>query len=196
MSSWLLRAALICGPMLALASGLAFALHHALADLTTEASVAPSGQPPMPMPFDVLEFDPPPAAMFAELLERPPFSPTRRPPVEEEKPAPPLPEKPVEALPAGPEFVLVGVSLLTDGPARALLVAKEAERPIWLGKGESLEGWQLEAIEPSRIRLRQGTRQAIIELRRAGDVGPAKGLAPSRTNLAPGREIGTANRKP
>jgi hypothetical protein len=106
------------------------------------------------------EFQPPPQRQFNEISTRPLFFPSRRP----------------FALPAGAEaqaaaaaeptvaLELIGV-LLTDRQRAALLQPLGQADALWAREQQTVAGWLVEEIAADRVRLREGDRVEVIELR-------------------------------
>ncbi len=96
-----------------------------------------------------------PVEDFSEILDRPLFSPTRRPPaqgvVSVEAPEPEL------------QVTLVGV-IISSEEQIAIVRLKDADRFARLSVGDSLQGWILDSIEPSRVTFRRGDLEEHIEL--------------------------------
>ena len=98
----------------------------------------------------------PPLSDFAALSERPLFSRTRRPTLEDEA-------APVPVAQGGLEVVLTGV-IIAGEKRVALIVPKNAAKPVRLAEGERFQGWTLSEVETEGVIFRQGTRAQILEL--------------------------------
>ncbi len=110
---------------------------------------------------DLPVFEPPSPDRYADIIERPLFSPTRRPFVPDTNEAPV--EAPVQAEPAVP-LELIGVLITTE--RRAALVQPQGEsKASWVREGERFAGWSIEAIEDGQIRIRSGARSELVALR-------------------------------
>jgi hypothetical protein len=117
----------------------------------------------------------PPISDFADVLERPLFSPTRRP--AEARPAEPAP-----GLPSS--LILVGTVVSSEG-RHALIQHGEAASLQRVAVGDRFGGWTVEAILTDRVVLsRDGSREEIKPRARAAS-GPA---APPQVvpNVLPG----------
>jgi len=114
-------------------------------------SVGESAQAAMP------RYDLPPFEDFAELIERPLFSSTRRPISVDRAPAQ------VAASPQGLDITLKGVIVADDGKI-ALIVPRNAAKPVRLNEGQSFQGWTLSEVDAGGVIFRQGTRAQILEL--------------------------------
>jgi hypothetical protein len=104
-----------------------------------------------------------PPERWAAILERPLFHPDRRPrpePVPEPAAAAPAADPaPVAAVPAGlPAWSLLGTAI--DGAKSSALVRSPAlPHPVILRRGDTLEGWSVQAIGRGRVLLeRDGLR--------------------------------------
>jgi hypothetical protein len=159
------RPGLSCGLLLAVILALAVVLHRATAGLPmpveAEADLATE---PLPA-LHLLRFEPPRSTDFAELTDRPPFSPTRRPPaprpVARAEPTPPSPP------PAPPRFRLVGVGIPEGGGPGRVLIGREGTDAEWLKEGETIDGWRVVTVEPRRVLLhddRGDSRDMVLEL--------------------------------
>jgi hypothetical protein len=94
---------------------------------------------------------------LSPLFDRPLFSQTRRPPAEPD--TPPATE-PAAATP--PEFVLRGV-IVSPQSRRALLQTSGDGKLSRVREGETVEGWEVTAISPRKVTLRQA--ENVIEIR-------------------------------
>jgi hypothetical protein len=120
--------------------------------LTTSFPLAPTvtAAPPGTPLLELAKRPPPPRSPAADAVEqiaaRPLFSESRRPyvppavPIEEAAAEPSRPSSPLE---------LAG-TFLTETDQAALLVVS-GETPAWLRKGQLIEGWEIEAIEPDCV---------------------------------------------
>ncbi|MGD9511054.1 MAG: hypothetical protein AB7I59_00470 [Geminicoccaceae bacterium] len=184
------RPGLSCGLLLAVTLALAVALHRATAGLPMPAEPAADlATEPLPA-LHLLRFEPPPATDFAELTDRPPFSPTRRPPaprpVARAEPPPPPPP------PAPPSFRLVGVGIPEGGGPGRVLIGREGADAEWLWEGQTIDGWRVVTVEPRRVRLHDDHgdgRDMVLELliERQGARTPTRGgkaKAPIRPRAA------------
>lgn len=102
---------------------------------------------------------------FAGVVERPLFDQTRRPPppepVEEQVAA----AEPARVLEPPPALRLAGVVIV--GGDRVAVVQGPGAQPVRrLQAGVEVEGWTVDDIQPRAIRLRQGEREAVIDLPR------------------------------
>ena len=97
-------------------------------------------------------------------VERPLFSPTRRPPSVEEK-AVDVSETPTET---DPEFLLLGVTSGPEGSVARITTIDGTERHS-LRQGETIDGWQLQAVDPSSVTLtRQGETMVLTVFKGTG----------------------------
>lgn len=155
MTRWLVaRVAVTCGMMLGVSAALAVALHHATAGPPTRLGpvAEPASRERLPS-AELISFAPPSRDEFAELTERPPFSPTRRPPLPRIAIPPPPPAEP--APPPRPKIRLFGVGVLQNGEAGQALLARDGSgKAEWLREGDTIDGWRLLSVEPRRVRLR------------------------------------------
>jgi hypothetical protein len=126
--------------------------------LAPEVTAAPPPASPVDWTREPIEFEPPSRHELEEIAARPLFSPSRRPfvAVEEEAPL-----APVESL---PPVELIGV-LVTEQQRGALMQAAGEGEASWVREGNKIQGWDVEKIEDSRVRLRAGHRLETVELR-------------------------------
>jgi hypothetical protein len=129
----------------------------ALAPEVTAAAPASALPEAAPEPT---EFRPPPQRQFNEISTRPLFFPSRRPF------AAPTAEGALVAPVAEPAVVLelIGV-LLTDQERAALLQPAGEPGGQWVREQQTVAGWLVEEIAPDRVRLREGDRVEVVELR-------------------------------
>jgi hypothetical protein len=141
--------------LLLLCCGLSVAIYIGAREPMTLASVAAPAQalPPSapafaPDPGAV--FTMPPLSSFADVLARPLFSETRRRPkagmARDDKPA---------------DFTLVGI-VISPTERHALLSHGTPAQLEHVAVGQSVDGWTVTAIEPSRVLLAQGARETEI----------------------------------
>jgi hypothetical protein len=135
-------------------------------ELTGGVALAPevtAAAPPSAMPEaapEPNEFRPPPQRQFNEISARPLFFPSRRPF------APPAGAEAEAAAVAEPAVALelIGV-LLTDQERAALLQPLGEASALWAREQQTVAGWLVEEIAPDRVRLREGDRVEVVELR-------------------------------
>jgi general secretion pathway protein N len=118
----------------------------------------------------------PPSLELSHILERPLFSPTRRPPVPVPQPVA-EPEPPPQivtfvaaepepaAVPASDwqELKLIGV-LRAGEQRRALVTTPEDPEGTWLGEGEEVFGWRIDAIAANEVELVFGEARHTLSL--------------------------------
>jgi len=94
----------------------------------------------------------PPLQSYAEVTERPLFSPSRRPAT-------------VTQQVAGPasSLALVGVVISRDGGV-ALIRSGKAPALARVREGQQIEGWTVRSIAPDRVVVRNGTSEAQLKL--------------------------------
>jgi hypothetical protein len=159
-----------------LCAGLGAALWIELRDMPESVLIAEaSGAPGVPEPAAPEEPDPavPPLAVYATVIERPLFSPTRRPP-----PAP----QPAEAGPARMQgMTLKGIVLSPHRRISLIETAGAGLTPQRIAEGERVQGWSLKAVQPDHVVLRQGEVVRRLELRTgSGSSASAVGTGASR----------------
>jgi hypothetical protein len=133
--------------------------------------VSPIAWHPSGLDVPLAPVPPPPANTFAQINERPIFSPTR-------KPVTPTP-KAAEVPASPPDATLIGV--IIDGQNRLALVRTSASPlEVSLALGASLGPWTVTAIEPDHISLRAGTDETEIRLN--ANHGSASGTQPDQTS--------------
>lgn len=105
-------------------------------------------------------FEPPEPEAVAALVERPLFDPSRRPAAA----APAVePAAPAPATAALPIVALHGI-FRHDGRPRALVRTVEGGPSTWVGVGDRLQGWTVEAIAADTITLGHGGQQKNVQL--------------------------------
>lgn len=93
---------------------------------------------------------PPVAPLMATVLARPLFSPTRRPAAQDEPVAEDLTGKRLTGIVIAPE-------------RRLAIFAVSGSKPLILGEGQSVSGWQIETITPTEVSLRGPTGQRTLQ---------------------------------
>jgi general secretion pathway protein N len=146
--------------------------------------LAPTGNPLWSIPLSAL----------SATRERPVFSASRRPPqaavvapmAQAAAPAPPT------AVPQRPPLALIG-AVVGEGDAIAIFLDQTSQKIIRLRQGESLAGWELSAVQPREVMLKQAERTEILALPQADDRrrGPAATVA-SEVENAPGLPVPAA----
>ncbi len=150
-SGWL-SATLLLGVCLALAAFVTIQV------LTEALGPAPSGGGETP-PLAALPAQPSyamaPVEDFSEIRERPLFSPTRRAPA----------QGVVATVAPEPELqvTLVGVIMFSEEQI-AIVRLQDTNRLARLSVGDTIQGWILDSIEPSRVTFRRGDVEEHIEL--------------------------------
>jgi len=136
--------------LLLLCCGLSVAIYVGAREPMTPASIAAPASPPAPALDSGPVFIMPPLSSFADVLARPLFSETRRRPkagaARDDKPA---------------DFTLVGI-IISPTERHALLSHGTPAQLEHLAVGQSIDGWTVTAIEPSRVLLAQGGRETEI----------------------------------
>jgi hypothetical protein len=130
----------------------------AIAPEVTAAAPASAMPEAAPAPS---EFQPPPPRQFNEISARPLFFPSRRPF------APPPAEATAQAAEDAEPAValeLIGV-LLTERKRAALLQPAGQPGAQWAREQQTFAGWLVEEIAPNHVRLREGDRVEVVELR-------------------------------
>lgn len=97
----------------------------------------------------------PPISAYAEVTERPLFSPSRQ-------PAPP--EAAQEDLGNSSAFTLLGI-VISEGERMALIEHGKPGVVARLKEGQAVEGWRLQAIEADRVILEHGGTQQPLKLK-------------------------------
>ncbi len=118
-------------------------------------------------------YAPPPATAFDAINSRALFDPRRQPIKSVNGPETSAPP---------PQITLLGVIL---SPDRRLAIVKSQSSPLALsiGVGETIEGWQVTAIEADRLVLHSGSSDDVIKLDKGGAGGDAG--APGQPAPAP-----------
>jgi len=153
--------------LLLLCCGLSAAIYIGAREPMTSASVAAPVSPAAPAPASDSGpiFVMPPLSSFADVLARPLFSETRRRPkagtASDDKPA---------------DFTLVGI-VISPTERHALLSHGTPAQLAHVAVGQSIDGWTVTAIEPSRVLLAQGGRETEIGTGKK-PVEPAKPAPP------------------
>ncbi len=137
-------------------------------------------------------FSMPPRDSYSEIVARPLFSPSRRPAVAPEE-EPQAGE--IVATPSG--FVLTGVMIAVDDRF-ALLRRRVPPDMAWVSVGQVIDGWLVEAIEPNRVVLQNGSLREELVLedraRPSQRKGPRRRRKAARTadgdgELPPGETV-------
>jgi len=97
----------------------------------------------------VLPADLPPLSEFDETIERPLFHPTRRPVLSA---ATAQPNRPPSSLPGG--YSLRGI-VMTPAGRTALFQTQRDDEYLRVKKGEAIEGWTIDEINPDHVLVRQ-----------------------------------------
>lgn len=111
----------------------------------------------------------PPGKQLAVITDRPLFSRTRRPFIPLPLAPPPQAsvalkvESPSPEAPQTQNLVLKGV-MLNDKNARALIASEANPSGAWIGKGEKIDGWQLNGVGADAVELEQMGRKAALKL--------------------------------
>lgn len=115
-------------------------------------------------PMSIDSFQMQPFEDFSEFLDRPLFSPARRPP----EIVPAMPEaEPAPTAPA-PKIELTGLIITAQGSVGIIrLPGTDGIRRIVVG--DTIEGWEVEEIAPSRLLLRRGDQHATVSALKMGD---------------------------
>jgi hypothetical protein len=92
-------------------------------------------------------------------VERPLFTPARRPALVEEKTQVES-EAPAET---GPEFLLLGVTSGPEGSVARITTDDGAERHS-LREGETIDGWQLQAVDSSSVTLSRKGESVVLTI--------------------------------
>ena len=143
-----------------LATVVAYELTGGVALAPDVTAAAPASAMPEAMP-EPSEFRPPPQRQFNEISARPLFSRSRRPFAS--PPGEATEQAAAVAEPAA-ELELIGV-LLTDRERAALLQSVDQPGAQWVREEQTVAGWLVEEITSDRIRLRDGDRVEVVELR-------------------------------
>lgn len=134
---------------------------------------------------------PPADISYPEIVERPLFIPTRR-------PAPPPNNAPVVTMRRG-QYKLVGVSVNQD-LSMAFLQEIATGKSKGVAKGTEINGMIVDAVEPSRVVLRQGEETEELSLKVAASprlpAGPVAGATTPGTAPAAPIPPGTINQPP
>jgi len=109
-----------------------------------------------------------PIGAYGEILAQPVFFKTREPYVAPPpRPAPahvvPVVAKPPPPPVVDPGFAVAGV-IISQGVRKAYIHTKGDQQGSWVGEGESLTGWRVQAIGPGGVKLQQQDRTIEVEL--------------------------------
>lgn len=117
-------------------------------------------------------FRPAPKNTYAQLVTRPPFSPTRRPPRAKPVTAPAdrqlAPEEALNPLDV-PQVTLVGI-VISSEHSIAMVQKPGAVELLRLAKGQDLDGWLVKSVQPDRLLLSHGEQLLELELTETGQV--------------------------
>jgi hypothetical protein len=151
-----------------------------------ESAVA--GEPPAPeVNVDLVAVTPPEQATYDEVLSRPLFVRGRQPP--SEQPAD-LVEAPVAQDMA--DVRLEGI-IVTEDKRVALARIQSENRLERVFEGSTFRGWDVTAIRPDRVVLRQDEREHELPLLKDR---AAEGVVPGMQGVVPGMQPGVAQPRP
>ncbi len=137
----------------------------------TAGGLAPPADEGAPLPDQEPADEPlirrlPPLERFAEMVERPLFSPTRRPePVRDAPPSAsglddPLP---VAAGPGQPGIRFVG-TVGQAGSMTAVVIRSESGDALRLGTGDTIDGWEVAEVRTSELVLRREEQRLVLTI--------------------------------
>lgn len=116
---------------------------------------------------DDARYEETPIDLFAAIVERPVFSPSRRPfvlqPQTQEAEAPRAAPEPAPVAVALSQFQLLGV-LFADNEWLAFVQSPSATDGTWLGPGATLDGWTLQEISENSAVFESSGRTAQLQL--------------------------------
>jgi hypothetical protein len=118
-----------------------------------------AARPAAPLPEFAPEpgaFEPPPRHVFAEIVARPLFSASRRPFIESESAG--------ESAPGEAAAIELVGTLLTEQGAAALL-QPQGQDARWVHAGDTIAGWQIEAIKRDQVSLHLDGEAKTLALR-------------------------------
>jgi general secretion pathway protein N len=129
--------------------------HCPSAWLANRSELRPHGNPLWSVPLSAL----------TATQERPIFSITRRPPPPAAVASAVVPASELQPNPIRepPQLVLVG-AVVGEGDAIAILLDPRDQKLIRLRQGEVHAGWQLNAIAPREVTLKQADRSEVLAL--------------------------------
>ncbi len=128
-------------------------------------------------------YEPKPIEAFDEIIERPLFQATRRP-----APSQPGAEGTTETSGNG-QFVVAGI-IVGERRRLALVIPEGEEKPVRLEVGQSVSGWTIEEIQPTRVVFRNGQTLSEVRLldRRVESVEEKPARPGARPPRAPARD--------
>ena len=162
-------------PLFLLCLALGYLIYFEIGSSPTVLQAGPADLPPPEQVAALPEqpgFAMPPIESFSEIATRPLFSESRRPPIPEAEPeGEPEPEPEQIAVPDVRRglFVLVGV-VITDQVRMAIVRQRNAKEAVRLFKGQQIEGWTVDSVQPNRVLFRQGA--AVEEVRLDDSLAP------------------------
>jgi hypothetical protein len=132
---------------------------------TPEPEVATSAVVPAPPASQIALPKPKPITAYAQTLASPLFFKSRAPYVPPPATPPPAPEPvaPPPPEPVDPGLALGGV-VITEETRKAYVFNKNDSQGAWLGEGEDILGWKVDAIDAMTVRLQQADRSLDLEL--------------------------------
>lgn len=133
--------------------------------LGTDPAALSSAESSEPMEMPAIPPAAGPVLMSEEALRRPVFHRDRA-PIDDPGAAPAAAAADqTESGPASgpPAFELRGVVIM-DGIARAGLLPPGTSELTWVTKGQDINGWTVEAVTDSAVRLRSGDETAVISI--------------------------------
>jgi hypothetical protein len=120
----------------------------------------------------------PPISTFSEFVERPLFAPSRRPP-----PSKTAADNPTTG-PKAESFDLIGVVISAD-ERMALLQTLGTDKVLRAVEGQTVGGWEVQAIKPTQVVLKRGNASEVIKINDAADSSQpsAKSTPPASGNI-------------
>jgi general secretion pathway protein N len=116
----------------------------------------------------------PAISTFAEVVNRPLFTPSRR-------PTPPKADTNVAA-PKAETFDLIGV-IISPGSRMALLRTLATSEVMRAVEGQNVGGWEVRSIKPTQVVLQRGGDSEVLKITDA--VIPQPNVAPSHNSATP-----------
>lgn len=157
----------------------------------SELNLSPAGAASGGIEEDLNILDPgdftlPPIEEYQVVVERPLFISGRRPPVPDAVSATKEPVKPTLS---NLQIQLIGVVIKPEGQS-VLVRDKKTKKTSYLAKGDKINGWTIEQIDPDRLLLTQLGRREELSLR----VYPDEPVARSRRTGRIKRKKGSAGK--
>ncbi len=121
---------------------------------------------------------------MSAFLDRPLFSPSRRPPQPTTSVNAGPPPPPVISTPTADHLRLVG-TLTSDAGGQAIIQSKAGGTLVSVTEGELVDAWRVIEIQPSLVRLTNGSNEVVLEMFKAGRTSAPPAVSATAAPIAP-----------